>query len=130
MPRFTRDCRLLKPADFAAVFDRQGGSERSGDALLTVLGRCNGREHARIGFAIARRQVGRAVARNRIKRQAREWLRLNRSELPPMDFVVMARPAAEQAAKRALRESLEKNGTRLVKRCAGCSSGPSESTAT
>ncbi|MGM0475687.1 MAG: ribonuclease P protein component [Pseudomonadota bacterium] len=122
MYRFTRDCRLLKPADFSPVFDRQGGAQRSGDDLLTVLARCNGGDHARIGFAIGRRQVGRAVARNRIKRQAREWLRLNRETLPGLDFVVMARPAAEQAGKTDLRASLENNATKLVNRCAGCSS--------
>jgi ribonuclease P protein component len=120
--RFTREYRLLKPAEFAAVFDRRGGGQRSGDALLTVLARWNGGAHPRIGFAIGRRHVPRAVARNRIKRQAREWLRLNQDTLPGLDLVVMARPAAEKAGKRELRESLDNNATRLVKQCAGCSS--------
>ncbi len=47
------------------------------------------------GLAISKRVSKRAVERNRIKRLLRESFRRVRSQLPPLDLVVMAR---EQAA--------------------------------
>jgi ribonuclease P protein component len=51
--------------------------------------------HARLGLAISKRVSKRAVERNRIKRLLRESFRRIRSQLPPVDMVIMAR---EQAA--------------------------------
>lgn len=48
-------------------------------------------ERARLGIAVSRR-VGKAVARNRLKRWIREWFRHERSRLrSDLDLVVVAR---------------------------------------
>jgi ribonuclease P protein component len=63
---------------------------------------------ARLGLAISARNVGNAVARNRVKRQAREQFRLQRGALPPVDIVLSARPAARAAPAPALRAALQR----------------------
>lgn len=136
--RFKRPQRLLRPAEFQRVFaatrkpgkraqpDRQHRPEagRSGDHLLMLLWRDNGLGHARLGLAIAKRHIPRAVDRNRIKRQVRESFRRHQQELGSVDIVVLARPDARSAVKAALRASLRAHWKKVVKaQCAISSSG-------
>jgi ribonuclease P protein component len=65
------------------------------------------RHGARIGLAIAKRVARRAVDRNRLRRLARETFRLRRDHLRPLDFIVLARPAALAAENRTLRQALD-----------------------
>ena len=110
---FPRERRLLGPADFRRVFNEPS---KSSDALFTVLARAHpdrGRL-SRLGLAIAKKQLRRAVDRNRVKRLAREYFRL---QVPPgcgLDFVVMVRAAARQRSNRELNESLQIHFQRLL----------------
>ena len=52
----------------------------------------------RFGCTVSRR-VGNAVVRNRVKRLLRTVFRRIRSELPPVDFVVVAQPQAAELAR-------------------------------
>jgi len=63
---------------------------------------------SRLGLAISRKCARKAVARQRIKRVIRESFRLRRNGFPPIDIVVMCRPAAAGQDKKNLREALEK----------------------
>jgi ribonuclease P protein component len=69
---------------------------------------------ARLGLAISKKQVRRAVDRNRLKRLAREVFRHHRAELAGNDLVVMARSAAVAADSVRLSESLVRHIRRLV----------------
>lgn len=100
---FPRAARLLKPAEFRRVFQR---ARRAQDAHFTILARHNGDAPARLGLAIARKQVRRAVDRNRIKRIVRDSFRHRRGELHGLDLVVMARARAVQADRATLHASL------------------------
>jgi ribonuclease P protein component len=88
-------------------FRQRGG--RLTDAYFSVSVLAHQESHARLGLAIATRTFGTAVARNRIKRLARESFRLNQHDLPPVDVTVSARDAARVAALADLRISLEKH---------------------
>ncbi|WP_119630993.1 ribonuclease P protein component [Methylocaldum marinum] len=124
---FPRTRRLSTAADFQRVFEQPC---KSADQYLTVLARTNGRDHPRLGLAIARRQIRNAADRNRIKRLVRESFRLWQSHLGGRDFVVMARSAAIQADHETIRSSLQKHWENLVRRCKPSWSSSSNSIST
>ncbi|WP_290652177.1 ribonuclease P protein component [Aquisalimonas sp.] len=122
---FPRAARLCSPPEFRLVF---ASADRVADRYFTVLAAPTGQDEARLGLAIGRRAAPRAVDRNRIKRIARESFRHHRSDLPPVDVVLMSRPAARTASRDTLRESLARLWQRLVKRCEHWSRASSGST--
>jgi len=111
---FPPQLRLRQPAEFKRVFAK---SERSTDQYFTILALVNDLEHPRLGLAIAKKNIKRAVDRNRIKRSARESFRRQQNEISALDFVVMARREAATATSKALQASLDKHWLRLIKRC-------------
>ncbi|WP_417596117.1 ribonuclease P protein component [Oceanospirillum sp.] len=84
---FPRDVRLLTAGDYRSVFD---------DVQIKVFGRCfmilarpNTLPHPRIGQILAKKNLRRAVDRNRIRRLTRESFRLNKHQMPAMDLVLL-----------------------------------------
>ena len=102
--------RLHTPQEFGRVF---ADPVRSTDKFFTVLARASTHDVARLGLTISRRVAKRAVDRNRLKRLARESFRTQRS-LPAWDFVVLAKPGADQSERDALRSSLDRHFERLT----------------
>lgn len=96
---------MLAPNHFTFVFQQP---QRAGSPQITILGRQNLLEHPRIGLTVAKKHVKRAHERNRIKRLTRESFRLRQHELPPMDFVVVAKKGIAQLDNHALMEALDK----------------------
>lgn len=113
--RFPRSARLLTAADYSYVFDK---AQRSADRYFTVLYRPQERGEARLGLAIAKKQLRRAVDRHRVKRLIRETFRLSRSGIDAVDIVVLAKSGLDQQDNAVLRQSLEKHWRRVS--CAGC----------
>lgn len=109
---FSRLSRLTRPRQYGRVFAH---SKRSSDPLFTVLGRDNDGCGPRLGLAISKRAAKLAVQRNRLKRIAREVFR-TQSNLPSMDFVVLAGAQAKSAALGELRASLEQHFDGLARR--------------
>ena len=104
---------MHQPAEFRAV--RQRGKKLS-DAYFNLSVVANNESGPRLGLAIATRTFGTAVARNRIKRLARESFRLNQHDLPPVDVMVSTRDAARTAQLKELRTSLEKHWKSITQR--------------
>ncbi|MBV9890218.1 MAG: ribonuclease P protein component [Rhizobacter sp.] len=105
---------MHQPAEFREV--RQRG-KKFADAFFSLSVLANHENHPRLGLSIATRTFGSAVARNRIKRLARESFRLNQHVLPAVDVTVAARDPARRAAPAELRASLEKLWQSIARRC-------------
>lgn len=85
---FPRAARLLRPSQYTAVFAR--GDKFVCDGFV-IIAATNGEGHARLGLALAKRRIRRAVDRSRVKRVVRESFRHVRADLPATDIVVLAR---------------------------------------
>jgi len=114
--RFQRRMRLLTASDYERVF--QNPQKSSGKAL-TVLARRSDREPARLGLAIPRKQIRRAVERNRIKRLIRESFRRHQELLYGLDVVVIGRSGLMKKNTQAVFECLEKHWRQVSARCRG-----------
>ena len=111
--RFSRDLRLTDAAQYRAVFKQAVACSSEYFTLLAIENHCR---HGRLGFAIARRRIPHAVKRNTIKRVARESFRQRGDELAGLDIVVIAKNAADNADKKRLRGTLDRQWQRLCKR--------------
>lgn len=111
---FPATFRLKKPAEFKQVFVNP---LKSADQYFTLLATPNGFGHPRLGLAIAKKVVKRAVDRNLLKRTIRESFRLNRHRVANVDIVVLAKKDAVTAESEVLRQSLHKHWLRLTSKC-------------
>lgn len=101
--RLTRTARLRRRREFLEVQHR-GRRVFSGELLVLALD--SGRTRARIGITVSSK-VGNAVERNRVKRWIRVIWRELSADLPPLDLVVVARPAAKAAGLGGVRRAFE-----------------------
>ncbi len=101
--------RLRRRREFVEVQQR-GRRLYSGEVLVLALE--TGAPRPRIGITVSSK-VGNAVERNRVKRWVREAWRGVREGLPPVDLVVIARPAAKQMGLEGARRALRAAGRAL-----------------
>lgn len=109
-----RQLRLTRAIDFQQVFKN---NFRRSDAWMTILVGASPGTQPRLGFAIARKQVARAVQRNALKRLFRESFRRNRYRLPPRDMVIMVRREVLAAEPSAVRDALEQHWNSIIELC-------------
>jgi ribonuclease P protein component len=106
--RYPRAARLRRRREFLAVQQR-GRRLYAGEVLVLALDA--GGDRPRIGITVSSK-VANAVARNRVKRWVREAFRAVRTDLPPVDLVVIARRGSTEmgldGARRALAAAREK----------------------
>ena len=114
MMKFSRQSRLLKPAQFRSVFQQP---IRSSDDYFRILARANGLEQHRLGMAVSKKACAKAVGRNRIKRVVRENFR-NRMLRPvtekKLDFVILPTNRAANQSNKVLDESLSIHWQKLT----------------
>ena len=89
---FPRHVRLTRPGEFQHVFERGRNRRLSGQGLMARV-RENDVQQARLGLAISKRNLRRAVDRNLVKRLARESFRRYQSQLPAVDIVILSQPS-------------------------------------
>lgn len=87
MADFPREKRLTRPAEYRRVFQR-GYHRRFQQGGLLLRVRENHGVHPRLGLAIPKRALKKAVDRNRVKRLARESFRHHCQSLPAVDIVL------------------------------------------
>ncbi len=97
-----RKARLVNKADFDRVF---ADNQRARTDYVVVMARPNQAGYPRLGMIVAKRLLGRAVDRNRVKRCVRESFRQVLPELPACDFVVrlIAKPLPGDEARDLMR---------------------------
>lgn len=99
---FPKSFRLLSPKDFQFVF---ADAEKFANRHWTLIVRPNGKPYPRLGLAVSKKQLPRAVWRNRIKRVAREAFRLHKTELSGYDIVVLGRKGVQTVDNATLHKS-------------------------
>ncbi len=114
--RFARQQRLTQASEFKQVFAKP--CAKQGDANMLLLGKKNHHKTARLGLAVAKKQLKYAVSRNRFKRLARESFRHHMDIVKGLDIVVVARSGALNKTNRELLDLLAKNWHNLRKKCA------------
>jgi ribonuclease P protein component, eubacterial len=85
---FPATARLRQAAEFRAVFAQGRKFVSRGFVVIAAPGNA---DQSRLGLALAKRRIARAVDRNRVKRVLRESFRVNRYRFATMDVVVLAR---------------------------------------
>lgn len=103
--RFGRERRLRQRKEFIQVLSR---GFRLNTAVVAIAVRPNGINQPRLGLAISRRVVRRAVGRHRLKRRIRESFRHNIARLRGLDVVVLARPGVANMSSNDLSQALER----------------------
>lgn len=64
--------------------------------------------HSRIGVSVAKRNIKKAVTRNKLKRIIKESFRLKHQVLPSVDIVLIVKNSANLAPKSTLWDELNK----------------------
>jgi len=111
---FPRRLRLTRAGEFQQVFKN---NFRRADACVTILVGKNPGVCPRLGFAIARKQVPKAVGRNRLKRLFRESFRKAQHRLPDRDLVIMVRREIQLVGADKIRAAMDKHWNSIIKQC-------------
>ncbi|NOT86407.1 MAG: ribonuclease P protein component [Methylococcaceae bacterium] len=106
--------RLRKPAEYKKVFSNP---LKFNDQYFTLLVSVNELEFSRLGLAIAKKNIRKAVDRNILKRAIRESFRMHQQQLGTLDIVVLARKEALNIPLVLLRNSLQKQWLKIISRC-------------
>lgn len=99
---FPKSLRLLSPKDFQFVFAQ---AEKFANRHWTLIVRPNQKPYPRLGLAISKKHLQRAVWRNRVKRLAREAFRLHKNDLNGYDIVVLGRRGLQDIDNTTLHNS-------------------------
>jgi ribonuclease P protein component len=103
--RFPKTARLRKRPEFLKL-SRTGSKFQS--VNFVVISKANDGAESRLGITVSGK-VGNSVARNRIKRQVREFFRRHRGLLPQAaDYLVIARNGAATLANSLIAGELER----------------------
>ncbi|MBS3668379.1 MULTISPECIES: ribonuclease P protein component [Halomonadaceae] len=119
---FPRQLRLLNAGDFSHVFE-QADLKVHGKGMMALV-RLSTRGHPRLGLVVSKKNVKRAVDRNRFKRLVRESVRLRQHQLPSVDIVVLARRGVQDIDNDTLHRQLHGMWKRLQRDAQAVSSVP------
>ncbi len=114
--RFPKGARLRRRTEFEQLL-RQG--RRQSDACFTVITLPSALDVSnpgpRLGLIVPRKQVARAVDRNRIKRVVRDSFRQQQNLMPKLDIAVLARGGCAKRGNPELRASLAQHWQKLAR---------------
>ena len=111
---FLKSQRLLSSSDYKNVFENT--ALKSGSKEFLILAASNSVDSPRLGIIVAKKHVRLAHQRNRCKRLFRESFRLHQSQLPNLDFIILARPGINQSDNEALFNRLDQQWGKLCQK--------------
>lgn len=91
---FPKTSRLLSPNDYGPVFKQT--EYRVSNRCLLMLAINNEISPSRLGIVVAKKNIPKAVQRNRIKRIIRESFRIKQAEFATIDLVVLAKKGLDK----------------------------------
>lgn len=110
---FGKDRRLLTAPDYSSVFDNS--EARASHRHFLLLGKRSSTPVSRLGLVIAKKNVRKAVQRNRVKRLVREWFRQLPDTAHPVDMVFLARRGVDELDNEALSSILREQWRKLIR---------------
>lgn len=111
---FTRQQRLVSPSQFKHTFK---SGRRIGDQSMTLIFIANDKPFARLGLAIPKKAVKRAVDRNRLKRVIRESFREHQEIIAGNDIVVLIKRDLSSQTNAAMFAKLKEYWQTVEKQC-------------
>ncbi|MHA7878690.1 MAG: ribonuclease P protein component [Saccharospirillum sp.] len=109
-----RGHRLLTARDFQQVFNAV--EVKAACPELLFLAKPGKRSEPRLGFVLSKKNVRTAVARNRVKRAARETFRHLHADLPALDIILLGRKGLGELSQPELQSLIRKQLLRLSRR--------------
>ena len=110
---FAKSNRINGSGDYRQIFK---SSCRSKDEKFLVLARKNSLKQARLGLAISKKNVNRAVSRNQIKRAIRESFRHHKDILKGLDVVVTVHKKQTTINNKIIIESIDAHW-KIISQC-------------
>ena len=109
---FSKKLRLLGAADYQPVF--KNARYKVSSQYILILAVANNLARPRIGLVIAKKNVAKAVQRNRVKRIFRESFRHNQRLLPALDIVILARSGLDSLSNELVHTNIERLWQELI----------------
>lgn len=97
--------RILKPAEFKPVFNQPLFKIHQPHFMAFAYEA--EKDQARLGMAITKKRIPRAVARNTIKRIIREQFRHKHPELPALDIVFILKQSTKGLTNEQMRQQID-----------------------
>ena len=110
---FSRALRLCLATDFKNVFNHI--DIKISSQHLLILACVNQLEHPRLGLVIAKKNIRKAIGRNRVKRHIREIFRLNQDKFGSLDIIVLVRKGLADLTSYDINQLLSKQLLKLVR---------------
>ena len=101
---------IKKTADFKTVYKL---GKVASNRFFVAYTFPNGKNQMRLGLSIGKK-VGKAVARNKLRRWIKEYFRLNKHEAPCADIVIVARTAAMELVAEGKYSNVSKHMASLM----------------
>ncbi len=90
---YPKTARLLNAGEFQAVFSHS--QYKVSCRYFLVLAKTNDLSNTRLGLVVAKKNISKAVQRNRVKRLIRDWFRRHQEFSPHLDMIVLVRKDAD-----------------------------------